>query len=372
MRTHADEPAGKRLVICCDGTWDTPDQRDELGRPVPTNVTRLAQAVSRAGSDGLEQRVFYTRGVGTSRLDHLKGGAFGVGLSDRIKEAYAFVVQEFTPGDELFLFGFSRGAYTARSLAGFIRNSGILRREYASRLDDAYDLYRDRSNETHPRSIEAQLFRNTYSYETPIKFIGVWDTVGALGIPDLPVPTGLSNYWKFHDVELSTTVKYAYHALAVDERRVPFSPTLWDQQDDAPPTQVVEQVWFSGSHGNIGGGCLDTSLSDITLLWMMGKAHAQGMALDLSVIASTLAPDPLGKLEDSMTWYYRLLGDGTRYIPECRERRDPKPNQDRFMKTHEKVASTARIRFDRLPSYHPRNLQQYFARGGPVVDVQIA
>jgi uncharacterized protein (DUF2235 family) len=229
----------KRLVICCDGTWNTPDQTDELGRPVRTNVTRLAQTVARVGADRVEQRMFYTKGVGTSELDHWIGGAFGVGLSDRIKEAYAFVVQEFAPDDELFLFGFSRGAYTARSLAGLIRNSGVLRREYANRLDDAYDLYRDRSNETHPRSIEAQLFRKTYSHQTPITFIGVWDTVGALGIPDVPVPTGLSDHWKFHDVDLSTTVNYAYHALAVDERRAPFSPTLWDSNRSGSPVRTA-------------------------------------------------------------------------------------------------------------------------------------
>ena len=361
----------KRLVICCDGTWNTPDQEDELGRRVRTNVTRLAQTVAQVGASGTPQRMFYTSGVGTSTLDHWVGGVFGVGLSARIKEAYAFVVEEFTPGDELFLFGFSRGAYTARSLAGLIRNSGVLRRGYANRLDDAYELYRDRSNETHPRSIEAQLFRITYSYEPRIKFIGVWDTVGALGIPDLPVPTGLSAHWKFHDVDLSTTVKYAYQALAIDERRAPFSPTLWDQQDDAPPTQVLEQVWFSGAHSNVGGGLRDSALSDITLLWMLGKAQAQGLALDLSPIAHELVPDALGELQDSMTWYYRLLGDGTRYIPERRLRRNRRPGQGQFMNTHEQVASTARIRFDMDPAYHPQNLRDYFARGGPVVDVRI-
>jgi uncharacterized protein (DUF2235 family) len=105
--------------------------------------------------------MFYNQGVGTSSFDHLLGGAFGVGLSQRIKDAYLFIIETFAVDDELFLFGFSRGAYTARSLAGLIRNSGVLRSQYASRLDDAYELYRDRSDVTHPRSTQAQLFRAT-------------------------------------------------------------------------------------------------------------------------------------------------------------------------------------------------------------------
>jgi uncharacterized protein (DUF2235 family) len=364
----------KRLVICCDGTWGTPDQFDEFHVPVPTNVTKLAECIAEADAQGVEQRMFYNLGVGTGRFDHLRGGLFGVGLSQKIKDAYLFIVETYAADDELYLFGFSRGAYTARSLAGLIRNSGVLRTQYASRLEDAYELYRDRSSATHPRSTQAQLFRATYSYEPRIKFIGVWDTVGALGIPDnpLPVPTVLSDRWKFHDVELSTTVDFAYHALALDERRKPFTPTLWDQQDDAPKEQVLEQMWFAGTHGNVGGGTADPGLADIALLWLVTKARASGLTIDLNALSAKIAPNPAGTLQDSMTWWYALAGDGTRWLPAQRPRANPKPGQNKFMRTNECVASSAKIRFDQVPGYQPKNLRDYLASGRPVCDVPLA
>jgi uncharacterized protein (DUF2235 family) len=349
------------LVICCDGTWNTPDEQDE-GAPISTNVTKLALVIQPTDSSGVEQRMFYTKGVGTGRFEHLVGGAFGVGLSRRIEEAYMFIVDNFEPGDELYLFGFSRGAYTARSLAGFIRNAGVLKPRSASRQQNAYELYRDRTNATRPRSIEAQLFRATYSSETRIKFIGVWDTVGALGIPDIPTPAVISNYWKFHDVTLSTWVDNAFHALALDERRKPFQPTLWDQADDAPPGQTLQQVWFPGVHSNIGGGYRDTGLSDIALLWLAGKAQTCGLALDLTTLKGMTSPSPTGIKRDSLTWLYSKLGDGTRWLPEVRLRSNGQP-----MKTNEAVASTARQRWDLDPTYRPSNLAAYLEQGRPFV-----
>src|SRR3954470_17593333 len=133
------EAMSKRLVICCDGTWNTPDQ-ERNGQACPTNVTKFALAVADTADDGKEQRVFYHRGVGTSRSERIRGGAFGFGLSRNVKDAYRFIVDNYEPGDELYLFGFSRGAFTARSTAGFVRNAGILRRECADLVDDAYAL----------------------------------------------------------------------------------------------------------------------------------------------------------------------------------------------------------------------------------------
>lgn len=359
----------KRLVVCCDGTWNTPDQYDELtNAPVATNVTKLAFCVEPADRNGREQRVFYGRGVGTSTFDHLSGGALGIGLSQRIQEAYVFLVENFDEGDELFLFGFSRGAYTARSLAGLIRNSGILRSQYAHRLDLAYDLYRDRSGATHPRSNESTLFRRTYSHEPDIKFIGVWDTVGSLGIPDIPVPAAISNYWKFHDVTLSTHVEFAYQALALDERRKPFLPTLWDQDDNAPPTQKIEQVWFSGVHSDVGGGYRDAGLSDIALLWMMGKAGACGLLVDPAKAPMPVRPCSSGQLHDSMTWFYRQLGDGRRWVPHVRWRQGTGADKQ-LMRTHEAVAATADKRFNLDPAYRFANLREYRERNGAFVSV---
>ena len=126
----------RRLVICCDGTWNTPDQEAAGDGPCPTNVTRVALEVAPVGSHGLRQRVFYIRGVGTTKGQRLRGGMFGVGLSRNVKDAYRAVVEAYEPGDELFFFGFSRGAYTARSTVGLIRNCGILDRDNAYRVEE--------------------------------------------------------------------------------------------------------------------------------------------------------------------------------------------------------------------------------------------
>ncbi len=141
----------KRLVVCCDGTWNTPDQVKD-GKSSPTNVAKLARAVlTPQDAHGIEQRMYYHKGVGTGRFDHFRGGALGWGLSRNVQDAYMFLVENYDdPDDEIFLFGFSRGAYTARSVAGLLRNSGLLKREYAGKLDTAYELYRDRTNTTHP------------------------------------------------------------------------------------------------------------------------------------------------------------------------------------------------------------------------------
>src|SRR5262249_14352914 len=139
----------KRLVVCSDGTWNRPDQVSH-GKACPTNVTKIARAIAARTDAGVPQYVYYNRGVGTDWRDHLRGGAFGIGCSETIREAYEYLVRQYEPGDELWFFGFSRGAYTVRSLAGLIRNSGLLRREYADRLDAAYTLYRRRDADSNP------------------------------------------------------------------------------------------------------------------------------------------------------------------------------------------------------------------------------
>ncbi|HET6653031.1 MAG TPA: DUF2235 domain-containing protein [Nocardioides sp.] len=301
----------KRLIMCCDGTWNTPDQQNG-GRPSPTNVTKTALAIAQRDRLGVEQRVHYQRGVGTSRWERLRGGAFGLGLSRDVCNTYRFIVRNFEPGDELFFFGFSRGAFTARSTVGFVRNAGILRRHEEDRIDQAYQLYRSRSAK--PRSTEARLFRQSYSFETRIRFIGVWDTVGALGIPlsGLRWVNALNRRWQFHDTELSPTVDAAFHALAIDEKRRPFEPALWRPRPDAGDQQL-EQVWFAGAHSDVGGGHPQSQLSDIALSWMVGRAATCGLAFDKD--APTYDPAwATGPLHESRNGFYRLLPPYTRPI----------------------------------------------------------
>jgi len=268
----------KRLIVCCDGTWNRPDEVSH-GVAAPTNVAKVALALADEDGDRREQLLHYETGVGTRRGERFAGGAFGVGLSRNVQDGYRFLVDNYEPGDKLYFFGFSRGAYTARSLAGLVRNSGILRPEARDRIGAAYALYRRPDRDSVPSGIAAELFRRSHSYgETYIDFVGVWDTVGALGIPiDGFRPPLLSRLWTFHDTTLSRYVLNAFHALAIDERRRPFRPTLWEQKPDAEG-QTLEQVWFAGVHSDVGGGYPDTGLSEIPLLWMVEKARDCGLA----------------------------------------------------------------------------------------------
>lgn len=332
----------KRLVVCCDGTWDVPDRMDK-GVAAPSNVSKLSLIVRREDDEGTKQVLHYEPGVGTHRSDHLRGGAFGLGLSANVRNCYRFLIANYEEGDELFFLGFSRGAFTARSTVGLVRNSGILTRDNADRVDEAYGLYRDRADTKKPNGTEAKIFRREYSHpDTKIHFIGVWDTVGSLGIP-LKIPF-LTRRWSFHDTELSSWVEFAYHAVAIDEQRKPFKPTLWNKQAHSTD-QTLEQVWFSGVHCNVGGGYGDAGLSDITLLWMLGHARDRGLALDLESqeLPAPLAPDPMGEIRNSLTPFYRLFG------------RYPRP----LVADNGSLAPSALERHERNPSYAPSNLLEY-------------
>jgi uncharacterized protein (DUF2235 family) len=215
--------ATRRLVLLFDGTWNKPESN--------TSVERLRQLIAPHDAAGIEQLVNYLPGVGVSRgLTHLLGGAFGYGLSDNVIEGYRWLCAVWQPGDDIYLFGFSRGAYTARSLGGMIRKCGLLRRGAdgsvaKADISGAYDFYRD--VETKPDDPAAVAFRASHSTEIEIHFIGVWDTVGSLGIPDTAswFPYARARY-RFHDTELSKIVKYAYQALALDEHRADFAPAV--------------------------------------------------------------------------------------------------------------------------------------------------
>jgi uncharacterized protein (DUF2235 family) len=358
---------GKRLVLCCDGTWNRPDQEcDEA--PCPSNVVKMALAVADGPQLGTEQRVYYQRGVGTNWDERIRGGAFGWGLSRGVKAVYRFVVQNYEPGDELFFFGFSRGAYMARSTVGLIRNAGILKPEHADQLEAAYALYRERT--VGPRDLESTLFRRAFSHPLqPVTFVGVWDTVGALGIPVTGIPgvEQLNSLWGFHDTQLSSMVKAAYQALAIDERRQAFTPAIWDPPTDATGDQTVEQVWFTGSHSDVGGGYPDTGLSDLTLGWMAERARAQGLVLvdgafevgttgDQESAVAPFDPNPDGTLHNSRTGVYRLLPEYVRPIGETSP-------------ATEYASSTAIERMTSDPGYDPVNLDAYLAGSHQVMPI---
>jgi uncharacterized protein (DUF2235 family) len=293
----------RKLAVLFDGTWNTVKDH--------TNVVRLAELIAAASHDGSEQLPpFYDKGIGTHALDRWSGGIFGYGLSENIRDGYRWLAANYRPGDEIFIFGFSRGAYTARSLAGLIRKCGILRSTKESLVLRAYDLYRDKK--LHPDSAEANAFRASFSQEARIKFIGVWDTVGSLGVPLTGVPFG-RDYFQWHDTELSKIVDYAYHALAIDEHREDFAATVWTACK--PENTDVEQRWFCGAHSNIGGGYRRDPLPKLALAWLMQKAGACGLAFKSTIVIT--AEEQLAPISDSYSEFmfglYKLFKAGKRH-----------------------------------------------------------
>lgn len=353
----------RRLIICADGTWNRPDETTD-GVKTPTNIAKLRGAILPVDSKGISQVVFYQPGVGTRGVsDKVLGGVFGVGLDENIRDCYRFLIDNYAPGDELYFFGFSRGAYTVRSLAGLIRNCGLLKAAFADQDDTAFKLYRSRGDVQHPNSDRARAFRTKYSYDpVSIKCIGAWDTVGALGLPvDL---IGLKNPMKycFHDVTLSSRVENAFHAIAIDERRKPFAPALWEQPVD--DKNWLEQAWFSGVHSNIGGGYPDASLSDITFRWMVDRVSDRcQLEFDRAFVDANTHPLPTGKLYP-MSLGYKIIGRIERQIDQ-----QAILNRARGVSTREYVHESARRRVDATASqpkpYRPRNLSIYLHRPQP-------
>jgi uncharacterized protein (DUF2235 family) len=353
----------RRLVVCADGTWN---DDDEANGGHDTNVIRLSRAIAPHAADGTPQVVSYNKGVGTGGWwDRMTGGAFGTGISRNIKACYAWLVREYAPGDQLFFFGFSRGAYTVRSLAGLVRNAGVLRPEHADRVDAAYDLYRNRDDSARPTGDEAVRFRESYSHAATIDCLGVWDTVGALGIPTRgPVGWVSRRRHGFHDVNLSSHVRNAFHAVAIDERRAPFAPTLWAVRADDPACRSgdwrVEQRWFAGVHSNVGGGYPDCGLSNLALRWMADRAAQCGLEFAPGFVEGLEAEcDCGGQLYDSMSRAFKVLGSHVRAIDEPPDQGTPEAR----MLTYEDVDSSVVARHARADAgYAPDNFLRYWRR----------
>ncbi|SRR6266404_1978470 len=335
----------KRVILCADGTWNEPESKsNESGRPQPTNVLKVARAVLPASSTGIVQVVYYHEGVGTlGNLDKWTGGAFGRGMEKNVRSLYRFLVYNYEPGDEIYLFGFSRGAFTVRTLVGFMNDVGLLQKEDEYFTPELYNLYQS-STPTGSEEWKHAFRKIKNPRPCPlIHFVGVWDTVGALGPPGALGQLLNRNKFKYHDIQLHPTVLHAYHALAIDERRKPFAPSLWTQPTDW--TGTLEQVWFAGVHSNIGGGYHPDGLANEALHWMVEKAEDLGLEFDKPFLAH-YRPCFNSPLQDSMSQVYRLMGPNVRAIGTCDEG------------IHQSV-------FDRVNlstcKYDPPNLRAYMA-----------
>lgn len=295
----------KRLVVACDGTWQ------DLNTDYPTNVVKFVQAAKPKASDEVEQLIYYDGGVGSHETGkRVAGGAFGWGLDRGILDAYRFLVLNWQPGDELYLVGFSRGAYTVRSLGGLLRNSGLVRRQFLRKIPAAYELYRDR--EIEPDDPETTNFRQVFSEEVAIDALCCFDTVGSLGIPDqirfLPIDDWINAKYKFHDLRLSRIIRHAFHCVAIDERREVFEPTLMEKSR-SNDLQTLDQVWFVGDHAAIGGGvAAKAPLSNVALKWLVESLAVRGLGLELdtSLIPGGIAGDPLVEFTTTQGFYMAL------------------------------------------------------------------
>lgn len=383
----------KNIVVCSDGTGNSGGKRRG------TNVWRIFNAVDRYREDR-KQITYYDDGVGTHdvRLLRLLGGAFGVGLCRNICEAYEFLALNYEEGDKLFMFGFSRGAYTVRSLAGMICRCGLLKRDAVlratrrtRRCDVKRVLHAYRSETTTPADASAEQIHECLRINdlplrpVEIHFVGVWDTVDAVGVPFDELKACVDPVWRcvfkrrlwgFHDLRPHPAIRHAYQALALDDERKTFHPLVWKVPNSNPhdPSgpgdsnesetscvagddrkreggQIVGQVWFAGAHSNVGGGYPKDSLSLVPLLWMMHRAHECGLRfLRRKWDEYHEDADPHGRLYDSRNGW----GIFYRYARRNPYAHGPDDGSDAIPAVHESVSE----RIERATDYYaPKALQ---------------
>lgn len=335
----------KRIVICADGTWNRPEK--DLAKDFPTNVLMLARAIQPVAEDGVSQQVFYDWGIG-SYYDSLSGGITGKGLHKNIMDDYRYIVQNYSPGDEIYLFGFSRGAYTVRCLSGLINNCGILKRPDARLIQQAFDIYKYKGEKYTPDGAGSVAFRRQHCHRSrKIKFIGVWDTVGAMGIP-ISFLGLFEDKDEFYDTKLGSNVEVARHALAIDELREDFEPTIW-----TPRKIDMKQVWFAGSHGDVGGSYKPDEdgalLSDVALSWLVRQARGCNLSVEKH-LDRNIKPRATATLHKSRRSFYRVRGEHLRPIDHG--------------KGQVLIHQSVKTRWDELPEYRPKNLVQYIDKFG--------
>lgn len=359
----------KRLAVFLDGTWNAVGDN--------TNVWRLRSLCAPHGSDGKVQRIYYDVGV-----NGFVGGAFGKGLQRNITDAYEWLVENYEDGDEVFIFGFSRGAYTARSLAGLVANAGVIQRGAPLGVNQLYARYkrgdptRITLDEMHAAgglanpTIEERWMRE-YSRPTEIKMVGVWDTVGALGIPAFSIPGVSRKTFQFLETGLRRPIRHGFHALAIDEHRKTFAPTLWTVNSMRPdgsdpgylknrPISSVEQRWFIGAHANVGGGCLSDPLAQKPLQWMMLKAEKLGLGFYRQVqVDSVVGLDISDSYKEFLRGGYSLF-KSRYYRPIAGEL--PRDERGSHVNVNESIDETVFQRWREDETYRPANLSKWAAR----------
>ena len=313
------------IVICADGTWNRPEE--DLATDHPSNVLKLARGIS-PGDAANRQHVFYDWGLG-SYHNQTSAGVAGRGIHKNILDGYRYIVHNTAPGDRIFLFGYSRGAYTVRALCGLINNCGIIQRADARLIAEAWRIYKSPEPEHRPNGDAAEGFREQHGHASrQVHFVGVWDTVGALGIP-FSLMGLFDGDDEFYDNRMGANVGTARHALAIDEQRQDFEPTYWQPKPDVD----LKQIWFAGCHGDIGGGNPPdpdgAAIADVAFKWMLDEAAEAGLGVE-GHVGDALTDGTLAGIHPSRTKLFRLRpalerrlepeGIDTRVHPSVRER----------------------------------------------------
>jgi len=373
------------LILTCQiGTWLDSDNGLAKGQLVPpSNVSRITWGMKNTSRDGIPQVVYYQAGVGSTggSISRFFGGAVGAGLKENVREAYSYLSINYRAGDEIFLLGFSRGAYTARAVGGMIGDLGLLTKEGLMFFPEIYEDYQHRNDTRYvskfrdipfpdkppfddPKYLEELERRGLTVTRIPIKAIGVWDTVGSLGVPRIPLLENLGlqtrrmKDFRFYDTLLYDGIENAFQALALDERRAPFAPTLWEKGSRNTRTNL-KQVWFPGVHSNVGGGYDDQEIANITLAWMMSRLetfidfrpeYIQSLYESNRQYYKRTKQKPrwwsFGEIYNSMTGVYALAGSTVR-TPGNYYRVDPRtgrPTKKLLKNTNEYIHASARSR----------------------------
>jgi uncharacterized protein (DUF2235 family) len=362
-------PKSKKLAVFLDGTWNAVADN--------TNVWRMKSLCATASSEGAPQLVYYDIGV-----NGFFGGMVGKGLSQNVREAYEWIIDNYNAGDDVFIFGFSRGAYTARSLSGLIAKHGLLKPGSPLGVAQLYERYKRSDDRTLWKLGELQLagtlsdvtleeqWMLKYSQPIRIKMVGVWDTVGALGVPAFSIEGISRSTLGFLHTGLRLSIENGYHALAIDEHRRAFAPTLWSVRKPKDPDAVfaaprsissVEQRWFVGAHANVGGGCLSDLLAQIPLRWIMKKASLHGLAFrsDVELDGDMLGAQISDSYKDFMSGAYCKMSR-RHYRPIGA---DPEEREDgTHRNVNETIDSSVFDRWRDVPQYRPPNLSDWAKR----------
>ncbi|BFM04803.1 DUF2235 domain-containing protein [Halioxenophilus aromaticivorans] len=338
----------KRIIVCCDGTWNDLDMR------YITNVGRLVQCLGKTGkskSTSVKQSVYYDDGVGAaaSGVRRALEGVTGIGIDEQIYSAYRHICINYEPGDEICLFGFSRGAFAVRSIAGMIGRLGLVAPTNLKHLSQAMDVYRNKNTK------QQNTFKKQQASFSNVKvtLLGCWDTVGALGIPDkipfFPLDNIFRKRYEFHDTELGNHIERALHAVAIDERRKEFGVTMMNKPKGAPASQKLIQTWFPGDHGCVGGGSWEKrAFSNHCLKWMIDQAQSLGIDLGANVdlLHDAAITDPGVFFSQQINIIYG---------------RKDRPMPDKLVQWKD-IDATAKYRWQELPDYRPSVLKRRFKK----------